>query len=70
MFDIDILDIIVIAFLILQSFLHFCERRDMYNRLMSKNLTEYKQSDKNPPKHIPSAHERTLNRWRNKVGDN
>ena len=69
MLSIDIIDIILIAVIILQSFLHFCERRDMYNRLMSKDLTEYKQSDKLPPKHIPSAHELTLKRWRNKVGD-
>ncbi len=38
---------------------------------MSKSYAEYKQSDiKSPPKeHIPSAHERTLNRWRNKAGE-
>ena len=42
----------------------------MLNRLMSRNLTEYSANkDKNPPKHIPSAHDRTLNRWRNKAGD-
>jgi hypothetical protein len=62
------LEIILIAVIILQASLHFFERRDMYNRLMSKNLTEYKQSG-TPPVHIPSAHERVLNKWRNKAGD-
>ena len=66
---IDTLDIILIAVIVLQSILHYCERRDMCNRLMSKNLTEYNQGKTPPPKHTPSAHDRTLNRWRNKVGD-
>lgn len=63
--------IILTAVIVLQSIFHFIERRDMANRLMSKSYTEYKQSDiKSPPKeHIPSAHERTLNRWRNKAGE-
>ena len=64
------LELILIAVIILQTVFHFIERRDMYNRLMSKSLTEYKQSGVPPTKHIPSAHERTLNRWRNtKAGD-
>ena len=63
--------IILIAVIALQSILHFIERRDMANRLMSKSYTEYKQSaDIHSPKnHIPSAHERTLNRWRSKAGE-
>lgn len=64
-----ILNIILIAVIVMQSILHFIERRDMYNRLMSKSYTEYKKADSIPPKPIPSAHERTLNRWRNKAGD-
>ena len=64
------LEIILIAVIILQNTLHYLERRDMYNRLMSKSLTEYKQSGASPPKHIPSAHDRVLKGWRNtKVGD-
>lgn len=61
-------DIILVAVIMIQALLHYSERRDMYNRLMSKNLTEYKQSG-NPPKHIPSAHDRILSKWRNKAGD-
>lgn len=63
------MEIILCAVIIIQSIIHFIERRDMYNRLMSKSLSEYKQSDKLPPKHIPSAHELTLKKWRNKAGD-
>ena len=64
-------DVLIIALLLLniiQAILHYCERRDMYNRLMSKSLTEYKHSGSPPPKHTPSAHDRVLNKWRDKAG--
>ena len=64
----DILLIALIMANIVQSILHFVERRDMLNRIMSRDLTDYKQSG-NPPKQVPSAHDRTLSRWRNKVGE-
>lgn len=64
----NILLIALVLLNITQLILHSVERRDMLNRLMSKNLTEYRQ-DTNPPKHIPSAHDRVLNKWRNKAGD-
>lgn len=60
---------ILFAVIVLQTVIHFFERRDMYNRLMSKNYSEYVHTDKTPPKHIPSAHEKTLQKWRNKAGD-
>lgn len=66
----DLKDIILIAIIVLQSLLHYRERRDLYNRLMSKNLTEYNQTKSPPPKkHIPSAHDRVLQRWKNRGGD-
>ena len=63
------IEIILTAVIIIQTVLHYIERRDMYNRLMSNSLTEYRQGKKTPPKHIPSAHELTLRKWRNKAGD-
>ena len=64
------LEIILIAVIVMQSIFHFTERRDMYNRLMSKSYTEYKAIDSTPPKNIPSAHSKVINRWRNtKAGD-
>lgn len=60
--------ILLIAVIIIQAFINRCERRDMLNRLMSKSLTDYKQGGM-PPKAIPSAHDRVLNKWRNKAGD-
>lgn len=52
---------VLIAFLILQEILHSLERRDLCNRLMSRNLSEYKGEK---PKYAPSAHSRVLARWR------
>ena len=64
-----LLQVILTGIIILQSVIHYRERRDMYNRLMSKSYTEYSNAKLSPPKHIPSAHDRTLKRWRQKVGD-
>lgn len=62
-------EIILCVVIVLQAIFHYLERRDMCNRLMSKSLTEYKQG-RTPPTHIPSAHDRVLQKWRSKVGDN
>ena len=65
------LEIILIASLLLniiQSLFHFFERRDMLNRIMCSSFTEYKNDGK-PPEHIPSAHSKVLNKWRDKGGD-
>ena len=50
-----------------QQVIHHFERKDLYNRIMSKNLTEYKGEALG---YQVSAHKRVLNRWRqNKGGD-
>lgn len=49
--------------LIIQEVLHFVERRDLYNRIMSKNYSEYR-NDK--PLDAQSAHRRTIEKWRKK----
>ena len=65
-----ILNIVLSAIIIIQAIIYCVERRDMLNRLMSKDLSEYKQGkDKKPPMAVPSAHDRVLKKWRNKVGD-
>lgn len=63
------MQIILVAVIIIQSIIHFIERRDLYNRLMSKSLSDYKQGGMPPKTHIPSAHDRVLKKWRNKAGD-
>lgn len=41
------------------------ERKDLYNRIMSKTFTEYKGE---PAPGYVSAHKRVLNRWRDTGG--
>lgn len=48
-----IIIVIMSALMALQSYLHSLERKDLYNRLMAKDLTEYKtatQAGRPPPK--------------------
>ena len=48
------------------------ERKDLYNRLMCRNMTEYNNIKADEPKQPISMHKAVLNRWRKndvKVGD-
>ena len=45
---------------------HF-ERKDLYDRIMSTSLSEYKSKEKS--KTFSSAHERAIKKWRGKVGE-
>lgn len=58
---------ILCGVIVLQSIIHHFERKDLYNRIMSKNLTEYKGEKCISAK---SAHDRVLKRWRGKDGEN
>lgn len=51
--------------IVIQQIIHHFERKDLYNRIMSKNLTEYKGDS---PGYQVSAHKRVLNRWREHKG--
>jgi hypothetical protein len=51
--------------IVVQQIIHHYERKDLYNRIMSKNLTEYKGDS---PGYQLSAHRRVLNRWRGHEG--
>ena len=54
------------AVIAVQSILHLCERRDLYNRIMSRDFSEYKGEKCG---YTQSAHDRVLKRWRKKGGD-
>lgn len=56
---------ILCGVILIQQLLHHAERKDLYNRIMSKNLTEYKGE---PLPYQVSAHKRVLNRWRQRRG--
>lgn len=50
----------------LQSLVHRAERKDLYNRIMSRNLTEYKGEG---CRSVKSAHDRVIRRWRGKESE-
>ena len=60
---------IFFGLLLIVYILNFIERRDLYNRIMCRNINEYKTgSEKKKSSGILSAHERALAKWR-KRGD-
>ncbi len=60
---------ILCAVIVLQALFYALERRDLYNRIMSKDLNEYKSDPKNNTYPV-SAHRKIINRWRGrKDGD-
>ena len=44
--------ILLIAVIIIQQYLHHAERKDLYNRIMAKDLTEYKHEKSKPIKNM------------------
>ena len=51
----------LVGIIVLQQIIHHFERKDLYNRIMSKNLTEYKGDTL---EYHDSAHKNVLKRWR------
>jgi hypothetical protein len=45
------------------SVLHYIERQKLQDRIMSRNLNEYKKIDEPHVKH-KSAHDRVMERWK------
>lgn len=61
---------LLIAVIVVQQIAHRLERKDLYNRIMSRDYYEYNaQNNRNNKKGI-SAHQRALNRWRGRTDDN
>lgn len=58
-----ITEIILCAVIVVQAILHYIERQKLQDRIMSRNLNEYKQRDE-PPKTYKSAHDRVMKKWR------
>lgn len=50
-----------------QQILHYFERKDLYDRIMSRNLTEYKDKGETRSYSV-SAHRRVLGRWKQRGG--
>jgi hypothetical protein len=39
-----------VVIILIQEFMHYKERQDLYNRIMARDLSEYKAADGAPPK--------------------
>lgn len=60
------MDVYIFAVLLVaQALLHRYERKDLYNRIMSRDYKDYKTMDKPHPKHV-SAHRKVIQKWRHK----
>ena len=57
--------IILCAVIVIQAVLYHLERDKLLDRIMSRNLNEYKARDEPPVKH-ESAHNRVLKKWRDR----
>lgn len=65
-----LLSIILCGIIALLVIMHYFERKDLYNRLMSKNLSEYKRfSHYSVPESRETAHEKAIKKWRNGRSD-
>lgn len=65
---IEIIVCVILGVMIVQNALWYLERRDLYNRIMCKDINEYKNIDVKPKAVIPK-HRRILNEWNKKDGE-
>ncbi len=57
------------AVIALQAVFHYAERRDLYNRIMCRDLTEYRSdSGKNPKSSLNARHDEIMKKWRDANG--
>ena len=66
-----IICIALCAVIVFIELMHMWERRDLYNRIMSKDIKDYRNFSGNAEMHhMPSRHDEVLQRWRdnNKKG--
>lgn len=59
-------EIILTGIIIVQAVLHYTERKDLYNRIMSKDYTEYSSQNHSPDAAPKSKHRRIAERWNEK----
>lgn len=60
-----IAEIILGAVVVIQAVSYHIERGKLLDRIMSRNLNEYKARDE-PPVHHESAHDKVLKKWRDR----
>lgn len=64
-------ELILCVLILIQALLHRAERRDLYDRLMCRDVNDYKQArarDK-PGTAVTHRHEQVMKRWRDRGED-
>lgn len=64
-----ILIILLLATNAYREYLHHVERKDLYNRLMARNITEYHNVDRPPPKAPKNKFSTLLHKRNGKEGE-
>lgn len=59
-----ILNYALMVFLVLEHLLFFIERKDLYNRLHSKDSNEYKRTINQPKGNHIDAHRKVMDKWK------
>lgn len=61
-----IIEYILSGVIIVQCIMHYIERKDLYTRLMCKDVQDYKSANKKEVQSPMSRHKEVLDRWRGK----
>lgn len=63
-----IIECILSGVIVVQCIVHYIERKDLYTRLMCKDVQDYKNANKKEIQPPVSRHKEVLDRWRGKGG--
>ena len=58
--------IMLLLFIAGQAIIHFFERKDLYNRIMSRDIFDYEAAKSEPHDARMSAHRKALEQWKHK----
>ena len=63
------IELILCAVIIIQAILHHIERRDLYNRIMCRDINDYNHAKaRDKPAKTVSRHEEKMKAWRDPNG--
>ena len=63
--------IVLIVYILIRELMHKSERKDLYNRIMCRDLSDYNRAadiSKGKAKSAISAHKKVLEEWKNGGG--
>lgn len=61
--------IILCGVIVAQQILHYIERKELCDRLMSRDVTEYRAKAREKPVSVSKRHEQIMRRWREPDAD-